>query len=141
MSERPITAIEFEERLAALCLGGAGFAFPRRRRDRHILYRSIVQTLDVTKNYTEPGLNAALQQWLSDVGAGMDMDHVTLRRYLIDEIYLLREANGSAYSVNLNGRGHVEFEEAIASIDSSAVIESAKSLVAARKQQHANTKL
>ena len=134
MSERLITATEFEERLAALCLGGAGSAFPRRHRDRHILYRSIVQMLDVTKNYSEGMLNAALQQWLSDVGAGMDIDHVTLRRYLVDEAYLLRDAKGSAYTVNLTGSGHIEFEQAVAAIDSLVVIQAARSRVAARKR-------
>jgi hypothetical protein len=141
MNERHVTAIEFEERLAALCLGGTGSAFPRRLRDRHILYRSIVQTLDMAKKYSEAALNAALQQWLSDAGVGMDIDHVTLRRYLIDEGYLLRESNGSVYTVNLSGSGHVQFEAAVAAIDSLAVIEAARFRVAARKRQHADTKL
>jgi hypothetical protein len=136
MSELLITATEFEERLAALCQGVAGSAFPRRHRDRHILYRSIVQTLDVTKNYPERMLNVALQRWLSEVGAGIDIDHVTLRRYLVDEAYLFRDAKGSTYAVNLTGRGDIEFEQAVAAIDSSAVIQAAKSRVAARKRQH-----
>jgi hypothetical protein len=37
--------------------------------------------------------------------------------------------------VNLTGRGNVEFEEAVAAIDSSAVIQGAKSRVAARKRE------
>src|SRR5437667_4702152 len=114
MAERLITVTEFEERLAAVCLGGAGSAFPRRHRDRHILYRSVVQTLDVTKNYSEGMLNAGLQQWLSGVGANIDIDHVTLRRYLVDDGYLLRDAKGSTYAVNLRGSSHIEFEAAVA---------------------------
>jgi hypothetical protein len=135
MSERLITATEFEQRLAALCLGGAGAAFPRRDRDRHVLYRSILLTLDVTENYSEKALNAELQKWLSEVATGMDIDHVTLRRYLVDEAYLFRDAKGSTYAVNLTGRGHIEFEEAVAGIDPSAVIQAAKLRAAARKQE------
>src|SRR5437667_10836466 len=135
MAERLITVTEFEERLAAVCLGGAGSAFPRRHRDRHILYRSIVQTLDVTKNYSERMLNAELQQWLFEVGGGMDIDHVTLRRYLVDEGYLVRDAKGSASTVNLTGRGHIGFEQTVAAIDSLTVIQAAKSRVAARKRE------
>jgi len=104
--------------------------------DRHSFrYRSIVQTLDVTKNYSERMLNAELQQWLFEVGGGMDIDHVTLRRYLVDEGYLVRDAKGSAYTVNLTGRGHIGFEETVAAIDSLTVIQAAKSRVAARKRE------
>lgn len=35
-------------------------------------------------------LNDGLQQWLSDVAASIDMDHVTFRRYLIDDEYFIR---------------------------------------------------
>jgi len=131
MSERIIQAEEFEERLAAICLGGAGSAFPRRLRDRHILYRTIIQSLD-------PSKNDLLQQWRLDIGACLDVDHVTLRRYLIDEMYLLRESNGSAYVVNPAGRAIVEFEETVAAIDPVTVIQSARDRVAERKRMHSS---
>ena len=137
MSERVITVAEFEDRLAALCLDGPGSAFPRRDRDRQILYRSIVQSLEVRKNYSEPMMNAALQQWLSSIGTNMNIDHVTLRRYLVDEAYLVRDLKGSVYSVNLPGRGRIEFEQAVADIDSMTVIQDAKARVAARKRERA----
>ena len=79
-------------------------------------------------------LNAELQQWLFEVGGGMDIDHVTLRRYLVDEGYLVRDAKGSASTVNLTGRGHIGFEQTVAAIDSLTVIQAAKSRVAARKR-------
>ncbi len=132
-----ITATEFEVRLATLCQRGAGSTFPRRPRDRHILYRSVVQALGAGKTYSETTLSAALQQWLSEVGAGIDVDHVSLRRYLVDDGYLSRDAEGSTYSVNLNGGGHVEFDEAVGTIDSFAVIQAAKVRAAARKREQA----
>jgi len=134
MSEQIISAAQFEERLAAICLGGAGSAFPRRSRDRHILYRSIIQMLDHARRYSEADLNDALQQWLLEIGSCLDIDHVTLRRYLIDEQYLSRDANGNAYQVNPAGSSLVEFEPAIASIDPFAVIQAAKDRVAERKR-------
>jgi hypothetical protein len=138
MSERIIQVAEFEERLAAICLGGAGSAFPRRLRDRHILYRTIIQSLDPSKKYSEGEVNDVLQQWRLDIGACLDIDHVTLRRYLIDEMYLLRESNGSAYVVNPAGRAIVEFEETVAAIDPVTVIQSAKDRVAERKRMHSS---
>jgi hypothetical protein len=134
MSDRIVMVSEFEERLAAICLGGAGSAFPRRSRDRHILYRSIIQTLDQSKKYSEENLNAALQQWLCDIGTCLDMDHVTLRRYLIDEGYLSRDANGSAYEVCFTSRSPIEFEGSVALVDPSEVIQAAKERVAERKR-------
>jgi hypothetical protein len=135
MSEPIITVAQFEERLAAVCLGGAGSAFPRRIRDRHILYRSIIQMLDHTRKYSESELNEALQQWLLDIGSCLDIDHVTLRRYLIDEQYLFRDADGKAYIVNAGGGASIEFEPSIAAIDPFTVIQAAKDRVAERKRQ------
>jgi len=134
MSEQMISAAQFEERLAAICLGGAGTAFPRRMRDRHILYRSIIQRLDLARKYPEGELNEALQQWLLDIGTSLDIDHVTLRRYLIDERYLSRDANGNAYQVNPAGSNFVEFDPSIAAIDPFMVIQAAKDRVAERKR-------
>jgi len=135
MTEQFITLAEFEERLAAICLGGAGSAFPRRSRDRQILYRSIIQRLDHTREYSEGDLNEALQQWLLDIGACLDIDHVTLRRYLVDERYLSRVANGSAYEVKATGSNFIQFDPSVAVIDPIAVIQAAKDRVAERKRQ------
>jgi len=135
MPQDCITAGEFEERIAALCLSGAGAAFPRRQRDRHILCRSMVQMLDARENYSEADLNDALRRWLSEIGTTFEMDHVTLRRYLVDEGYVLRDADGSRYRVNLKGKGLVEFDKEVSRIDSLMVILAAKARVAERKRE------
>jgi hypothetical protein len=130
-----ITAREFEDRLRVLCVG-ATTVFPRRDRDRHILYRSVLSTLDIEASYSETRLNVLLKLWLSDIGAGMEIDHVTLRRYIVDEGYLSRDSMGSTYRVNLNGRGLVEFEESVGHVDPSTVVTNARQKVAERKRQH-----
>ena len=136
MSERIISVEEFEERLAAICLKGAGASFPRRSRDRQILYRSIIQTLDSTRKYSESELNDAIQDWLLNVGTCLKMDHVTLRRYLIDEKYLSRDANGTAYHVNAMRIDSIGFAPSIAAIDPLTVIQTAKDRMAERKTRH-----
>jgi hypothetical protein len=135
MSQQTVSAAQFEERLAAICLGGVGTAFPRRIRDRHVLYLSIVQGLDHARKYSEAELNDVLQQWRLSIGTCLDIDHVTLRRYLIDERYLSRDANGSMYQVNPSGNAAIEFEPSIAAIDPFMVIQAAKDRVAERKRQ------
>jgi len=135
MSGHPITAAEFEERLAALCRSPGGAVFPRRPRDRHILSRSVVQTLDAGKDYSELQVNTALRQWLSDVGSGLGIDHVTLRRYLVDEGYLARDAQGSQYQVHPAARGQVEFTAEVAGVDSAGVVRAAQEQAAERKRR------
>jgi hypothetical protein len=104
-------------------------------RDRHILYRSIIQRLDHAREYPEAELNDALQRWLLDIGTCLGIDHVTLRRYLIDEHYLSRDANGNSYEVNPKGSAAIEFEPSIAAIDPFMLIQAAKDRVAERKRQ------
>ena len=131
-----ITAREFEERLAALCAGARGASFPRRQRDRHILFRSVAQGLEVGSVYSETSLTDRLLLWLSDVGSGIEIDHVTLRRYLVDEGYLLRNADGSTYRVQLSGKGQMEFEPSVGEVNSSNVVENARQQAAVRKSEH-----
>lgn len=138
MSERIITTTEFKERLAAICLSGGAAAFPRRYRDRQILYRSIVQRLERHRKYSEEELNTAIQQWLLEIGGCLDIDHVTLRRYLIDERYLTREMNGSAYEVRPAGNAVMEFEPEVSAIDAFTVIQDAKDRIAERRKLHSS---
>lgn len=135
MAESPITAAEFEERLAALCRSPGGAIFPRRQRDRHILLRSAVQVLDAGAGYSEPQLNASLRHWLSEVGAGLGIDHVTLRRYLVDEGYLARDASGSRYQVHPAAKGQVVFAAEVAGVDPANVVRLARERAAERKRR------
>jgi hypothetical protein len=138
MNNEPITAGEFQDRLAAICRG-ADAAFPRKMRDRHIILRSILQLMTALSEYSEQSINAALRQWITHVGSGMDIDHVTLRRYLVDAGYLERSADGTAYRIHLNGRGEVAFDPAIDRVDPIVLVCEARELAAARKREQVQT--
>ena len=129
-----ITVLEFEKRLVALCRGMIS-GLPKKRRDRHIIFRSITQTLDRTVVYSEQSINQGLKKWASEVGAGVEVDHVTLRRYLIDAGYLRRDPHGIAYQVRPDGNGEVEFELAVGRVDSAAVVQAARERAAIRKRE------
>jgi hypothetical protein len=133
MGEQAITIREFEERLNVFCGGGGGSGLPRRPRDRHILCLSIVQVLNLGSSYSEPQLNAALMEWLADVGRAIEIDHVTLRRYLVDAGYLRRAATGAVYEVCVPSSEEVEFEPGVLDIDPVAVVQAAREQRAARK--------
>jgi hypothetical protein len=138
MTEAPITAREFQERLALLC-ATANAGLPRRRRDRHILLRSIVGTLDAKASYSEKSLNVALKEWISQVGAGIAIDHVTLRRYLVDAGYLSRDSGGSTYQVHPAGRGEVAFEPEVGNVDPIAVVRAAREQAAIGKRERSRS--
>ncbi len=133
-SKRRALAREFEERLVTLCRGGDS-GLPRNRRDRPIIFRSIAQTLDATVLYSEQSLNEGLKGWASEVGAGIGVDHVTLRRYLVDARYLRRDPQGTTYRVQPAGDGEVEFESAVGSVDSAEVVQVARKQAAIRKRE------
>ena len=128
----PVTAEEYVERLKAICLRAAGSGFPRKQRDRHILFRSIVADLDEGATYSEPKLNAVLKKWIADVGESLGTDHVHLRRHLVDEGYLVRDAAGRAYRVEAEGAS-VRFCSDTRRIDVAALLRDAREELEIRK--------
>jgi hypothetical protein len=117
-----ITIAEFKKRLAALCLTGRGF--PRKDRDQQILFRSVTMMLETGRDYTEQEVNEGLAGWLSQMGHSVEIDHVTLRRYLVDAGYLVRDPVGSRYRVDEDQPAGL-FESGIEAVDPVAVVEAA----------------
>ena len=103
----PKTAIDasaFRERLAELCVRPRT-KLPRKQRDRHILLRSVLLLLDPEGLYGEAEVNAAIRDWLRSVAGDLRVDHVAIRRALIDAGYLTRTSDGSAYLAGRSGLG------------------------------------
>ena len=100
MIDTAITSREFRRRITALCLGGVGPGLPRKQRDRHILLKSVALLLGHGRAYTESTINTALKLWLATAGPAVRLDHVSLRRHLIDEGYVTRDSVGSRYEVS-----------------------------------------
>src|SRR5262245_10387466 len=92
-----ISSEEFSKRLAQLCHTARTIELPRRRRDRHILLKSLSLYFDRERSYSEIEVNNQIEKWLSEVGQSLEIDHVTLRRTLVDEAYLHRSDNGGDY--------------------------------------------
>jgi hypothetical protein len=137
MSEKPaykVTVSEFKRRLAAVCLTHGIPGVPRKRRTRHVLLKSVVLMLDPQSDYSEFQIDDVLRDWLSRIGRGLEIDRVSLRRYLIDEGYLIRDKGGRHYQVR---QGHMTqlFEHAVNAIDPVAVIEEAVCQKGKRKQE------
>jgi len=113
----PIGGHEFERRLEALLLrGGRLHGFPRRRRDRLILLRSVLAGFEPGRRYEEEEVNQAIRLWQREVGRNADIDHVSLRRGLIDERLLTRSRSGDSYEVP-NLQADLRFDASVDAVD------------------------
>ncbi len=130
-----ITLEEFQQRLSELCLRGGPTSFPRRRRNRHILLKSVALTLDKRAEYTEPEVNTKLRLWLQDVGAPFHLDHVDLRRYLIDEEFLGRSKDGSRYWVAAFSRHQMVFDPEIEEVYVNRLLSQARARLERKKEE------
>ena len=52
------------------------------------------------EQYSERELNDHLSQWLAGFACPIGMDHVTVRRHLVDHGFILRDPSGTVYRTN-----------------------------------------
>lgn len=116
--------IEVEEFLDRLCRLGARTGprrFPRGRRDREILIKSVMMGFDSERECDEAEVNRTLTRWNREVAPEIECDHVTLRRLLVDYGELERTADGRWYRVGFPVRP-VAFDLEIDALDLVATI-------------------
>jgi hypothetical protein len=128
-----IDAYQFENRFATMILGGQGF--PKKPLDRHILFISAALELEPQRSYTESELNDELRKWTTSFGDAVNLDHVTLRRFLVDEGYLQRDSAGQSYQRTTEGWPYT-FDPSIETLDLDAMVEEARAARELKKQQY-----
>jgi len=139
MEPATISSDEFKKRLPQLCLTARTAELPRRQRDRHILLKALSLSFEAGRSYTEPEVNRLIENWLNQVGQSLEIDHVTLRRTLIDEGYLTRAPEGVAYQVGSPPDARFLFSEDITTMDTGAVIREAKAEIVRRRELYQKT--
>jgi hypothetical protein len=92
-----VTHEEFVRRFPALVLGQR--TLPKRRDSVVTLLVSAMLEIDVGRPYSESTINAKLQAWVDRFGNVVGLDRVTVRRMLVDESYLHRDAFGTKYEL------------------------------------------
>ncbi len=102
------------------------------------MLKSVVLTLNSQIGYSEPEIDDKLAYWLVDVGRSIDLDRVTLRRWLVDEDYLERDRGGSSYRVSSDGPHKKIFDAAVESVDVYRVIGEGMKEIGDLKRQHAD---
>jgi hypothetical protein len=75
--------------LRAFVRDGRLVGVPAQASRRRMLLEHVVQSFEPGRDYTEREVNAILRAWTEGGG----VDHVSLRRYLVDEALLSRAAN------------------------------------------------
>ena len=114
------TQHDVEELLRRLLQSGRLEGFPRNPRHLDAVLAIAARTLDRRRPYAEWEINEALAEWLASVRA--DLDHVTLRRRMVDCGFLKRRTDGSRYFLNF-GRVAGVLGDPAAEVDAGAIID------------------
>jgi hypothetical protein len=85
--------------LKRLLANGPLTGYPTRRADQDLLLRLGAARFDPKRSYSEAQVNEILRTWLATFCAPYGIDHVSMRRYLVDARLLLRDSAGARYRV------------------------------------------
>ncbi|HTN26372.1 MAG TPA: DUF2087 domain-containing protein [Burkholderiales bacterium] len=86
--------------LRRMLANGPLTGLPVRRADLELLLELAALRFAAGRTYTEREVNESLRDWLSTFCAPYGIDHVTLRRCMIDAQILRRDRAGSTYRVD-----------------------------------------
>lgn len=76
-------------------------SLPKKKGDHTVLLSLACALFEPGRVYREDDVNDRLQEWLARFTSPITMDHVSFRRELVDDQFLLRDAAGTAYRVNV----------------------------------------
>ena len=100
VSKEPVDKEQVEKVFRRLLKGGAMRRMPRNRSDLQVFLALAASALDPQFDYDEQKLNEHLMEWMSGFTDPVVMDHVSIRRYLVDYHYLHRDVPGTTYKTN-----------------------------------------
>ena len=86
--------------LKRLLANGPLTAMPKRPDDQALIARLAGTRFKADKAYRETDVNEVLKDWLATFSAPFGIDHVTLRRFMVDMQVLARDRSGSTYYLN-----------------------------------------
>ena len=132
-----MTTNAYIERLEALAprqglsLGGMHSASPA---DFALMLAAAAQIFTPATVYTEREVNGRLRAMLAGVGLMLAVDHVELRRWLVDTGVLTRDGFGRAYTPGVPSPAIAVAIEALAGHDLDAIARTARERDAARRE-------
>jgi hypothetical protein len=94
--------------LRRLLANGRLTGLPKRPADQELLAALAAARFEAGTTYSEAQVNEQLIAWLETISEPFGIDHVTLRRMLVDSRLLVRTSTGSTYRLNEARRGELE---------------------------------
>ena len=125
---------ETHRALKRMLSNGPLTAIPKRTSDQHLLVALAAAQFEPGKVYREGEVNGKLLAWLETFCESDGLDHVTLRRMLVDSRLLTRTKSGSTYELNQQSLAQVQ---AVGEIDPRAVLEEIRAERESRKRHRA----
>lgn len=116
--------------LKRMLANGPLTAIPKRPSDQELLLALAAARFEPQKAYGETEVNEILQSWLEKFCDPHGIDHVTLRRMLVDARLLSRTKSGSTYHLDKPR------PEELASIEPAKILEQVRTERETRKRQH-----
>jgi hypothetical protein len=119
--------------LERLLANGLLTGWPRRPEDQALLVRLTAARFEPGREYREPEVNDVVRDWVATFSAEHGIDHVTMRRALVDSRLLVRDRAGGLYRVDEAKRAQLE---PLRAIQPAAILRQVQEQRAARKREH-----
>lgn len=116
--------------LRRLLANGPLTAIPKRPADQELVLQLAASRFEPGKAYRESEVNEELSRWLETFCEPFGIDHVTVRRLMVDSRLLARDKAGSTYRVVRTRTPRLDVEPA-------QVLAEIKAERKARKKEHA----
>jgi len=122
---------ETHRALKRMLANGPLTAVPKRPADQQLLVELAATQFDPDRVYREGEVNDTLIAWIETFCEPDGIDHVTLRRMLVDSRLMTRTSSGSTYQVNRARAGELE---ALKAVDPRTVLDDIRSERETRKR-------
>ena len=119
--------------LGRLLANGPLTALPKRPSDQQLIAVLAATRFEPGKAYLEAEVNGRLAAWLESISEPYGIDHVTLRRLIVDSRLMTRTTSGSTYQVNPAKAAEIA---AFAEVDPADVLAEVRSTRDLRKRRH-----
>ena len=121
--------------LRRLLSNGPLTGYPTRRTDEDLLLRMAASRFEFGRSYSEAEVNDILRTWLDTFCAPYGIDHVTMRRRLVDTRFLVRDTAGTEYHLAAAAARELVRDTTL-NQDPAHVLEEIRHEREARKRQH-----
>jgi len=119
--------------LKRLLANGRLTAVPKRPADQQLLVALAAAQMEAHRSLLESEVNERLRSWLETISEPFGIDHVTLRRMLVDSRLLTRTTSGSTYQVNAARMEEIDAVRGLEPLEVLAQVQDERDL---RKRQH-----